>query len=185
MTDRVFQENSVNLPLNWTPPEQIITIFDVFIGYLLLDAWIGNSDRHHENWAFIRTQSATYLAPTYDHASSLGRNESDEKCKQRLMTKDQGFSVQAYVEKCQSCVYANSSEKKPLKTFDAFIQAAQYNPKAAYRWLENLAKISTSDTLKLFQKIPPERIASISIEFAQKILEINQTRLLALRDTRL
>lgn len=50
---RVFENSSVKLPKDWKPLEGIETAIDTFIGYLLLDAWIGNSDRHHENWAFI------------------------------------------------------------------------------------------------------------------------------------
>ncbi len=99
----VFTNNSVDLPLNWIPLAGIKTAIDTFIGYLLLDAWIGNSDRHHENWAFIDCEGKSYLAPTYDHASSLGRNESDERRKKRLTTKDKGFSVEAYANKCNSC----------------------------------------------------------------------------------
>lgn len=65
--DNIFQvvgDDSVQLPLSWTPPSGILTAVDVFIGYLLLDAWIGNTDRHHENWAFIRIANQNYLAPT-------------------------------------------------------------------------------------------------------------------------
>ena len=145
---------------------------------MLLDAWIGNSDRHHENWAFIDLEGKSYLAPTYDHASSLGRNESDERREKRLNTKDAGFSVKAYANKCKSCLYANVGNKKPLKTFDAFCAAAKLYPKAANTWLDNLEKISANNTLELFHCIPKHRISSIAIEFAQKILEINQNRLL-------
>ncbi|GAA6614669.1 hypothetical protein [Scytonema sp. NUACC26] len=73
-----------------------------------------------------------YLAPTYDHASCLGRNESDEKRKRRLITKDTSFSVQAYVTNCKSALYAKDSDKKPLKTFDAFREALQRYP--IYTW---------------------------------------------------
>lgn len=41
-------------------PEHISNIadaFDAFVGYLLLDALIGNTDRHHENWGVIATQA--------------------------------------------------------------------------------------------------------------------------------
>jgi len=38
-------DNSVNLPLDWGPPVGIETAVETFIGYLLLDAWIGNTDR--------------------------------------------------------------------------------------------------------------------------------------------
>jgi hypothetical protein len=68
---RIFETSSVNLPKNWKALDGIETAIDTFIGYLFLDVWIGNSDRHHENWAFIDFEGKSYLAPTYDHASSL------------------------------------------------------------------------------------------------------------------
>jgi hypothetical protein len=42
------------------PPDGITTAIDTFVGYLLLDAWIGNGDRHHENWRFIATVDPQY-----------------------------------------------------------------------------------------------------------------------------
>ena len=178
---RVFANSSVDLPINGILLTGIETAVDTFIGYLLLDAWIGNSDRHHENWAFVDCAGKTYLAPTYDHASSLGRNESDERRKKRLQTKDMGFSIEAYAEKCKSCLYANVGDRKPLTTFDAFCEAAILHPKAANIWLDSLAKISTNNTLKLFERVPDHLISSSAIKFAQKILEINQKKLLEFR----
>ena len=178
----VFTNNSVDLPLNWIPLAGIKTAIDTFIGYLLLDAWIGNSDRHHGNWAFIDYEGKSYLAPTYDHASSLGRNESDERRKKRLTTKDKGFSVEAYANKCNSCLYANVGDRKALKTWDAFCEAAKLHPQAANIWLDRLAGISINDTLELFERIPNSLISVTAIEFAQKILEINQNKLLEFRN---
>lgn len=74
-------------PIGWTPNDQIKRGTDVFAGYLMFDAWIANQDRHHENWGLIWTGKTAHLAPSYDHASSLGRNESDEKRKLRLTEK--------------------------------------------------------------------------------------------------
>jgi len=55
-----------------------------FAGYIVLDALIGNTDRHHENWALLRwtdkdKQTYHVLAPSFDHASSLGRVLLDKK----------------------------------------------------------------------------------------------------------
>lgn len=50
--------------------------FDVFAGYLLLDALIANRDRHEQNWAVLRPRllgPPVRLSPSYDHASSLER----------------------------------------------------------------------------------------------------------------
>lgn len=49
---------------------------------------------------------------------------------------------------------------------------------AAKVWLDNLARVSSNDTLKLFERIPSSRISQTAIEFAQKILELNQSKLL-------
>lgn len=173
----------VNLPRHWIPPAGVSNAEETFVGYLLLDALIGNSDRHHENWAFVSLNGKTYLAPTYDHASCLGGNETDETRERRLTTKDKGFSVQVFVTKCRSALYAKDSDQKPLKTFDAFLEARQRYPNAANIWLEHLNKVSNNDILGLFQRIPTERISKTAIEFAQKILEINQRRLRDLRNT--
>ena len=67
--------------------------------YIVLDGLIGNTDRHHENWGLLlkRTRSALWgiVAPTFDHASSLGRELSDEKRRTRL----QNGTVGQYSEK--------------------------------------------------------------------------------------
>ncbi|NMG11245.1 HipA-like protein [Brasilonema sp. UFV-L1] len=181
-TENIFTaltQTSVNLPVNWTPPNGITTSAETFVGYLLLDAWIGNTDRHHENWAFISLGSKTYLAPTYDHASSMGRELLDDKRLSLLNNK----TVTGYAQKCASAIYASVEDTKPLKTFDAFREAQQRYPNASSVWLDNLAKVSSNDTLELFQRIPSEWISQTAIEFAQKILEFNQNKLLKLRDT--
>lgn len=184
----VLKESSVQLPIDWIAPDGIRTAVDVFVGYLLLDAWIGNGDRHHENWALIKYKGAstkkqmTYLAPTYDHGSCLGRELLDEKRHKRLTTKDIGFSVQGYVTKCRSALYATVEDKKPLKTFEVFGEVARRYPDAALVWLDYLAKVSLTDTLNLFRRIPSDRISETAIKFAQKVLELNQSRLLDLHN---
>lgn len=177
--DRLETERSkIFLPLGWEPPEDIIKAQHTFIGYLLLDAWIGNSDRHHENWGFIELDRKLYLAPTYDHASSLGRNESDLKREARLKTQDRGYSVGAYADKCQSYFYANIGKKQRIKTFEAFCEAAKLYPQAATLWIDRLETVSSDDLIILFNRMPEERISPIAIEFARSILVHNRERLL-------
>lgn len=53
-----------------------------FATYLVFDALICNVDRHHENWGIARkrTEDGKYigdLAPSFDHASSMGRELHD------------------------------------------------------------------------------------------------------------
>lgn len=178
---RVIAGESVNLPIGWTPPSGIQKAVDVFVGYLLLDAWIGNGDRHHENWGIVRMKTAStseeteHLAPTYDHASSLGRDLSNEQRQKR--------SVQAYANKCFSAFYASVDDRKTLKTFDAFSLVAHRYPEAACPWLARLENISKANILEIFNRLNRSRISSDASNFAQEILEINKHRLITLRET--
>ncbi|MBL0351058.1 MAG: HipA domain-containing protein [Elusimicrobia bacterium] len=78
----------------FVPPEFARRMKERFADYIVLDALIGNNDRHHENWGILRKiTSATrwegYLAPSFDHASSLGRELRDEgkrlRCRKNLL----------------------------------------------------------------------------------------------------
>ncbi len=71
----------VEAPPGFEGPESL-TGFDVFCGYLMLDALIANRDRHEENWAVLiplLRSDPPRLSPSYDHASSLGYNEQDSR----------------------------------------------------------------------------------------------------------
>ncbi|MBA2747743.1 MAG: HipA-like protein, partial [Tatlockia sp.] len=111
-------KESIKFPPAWTAPSTIKTAVDVFAGYLLLDAWIGNGDRHHENWGVIikkmmpAATETIYLAPTYDHASSLRRELSDVKRQKR--------SVESYTNNCYSAFYRSIGDTKTLRTCEVF-----------------------------------------------------------------
>jgi hypothetical protein len=45
---------------------------DEFLQLLFFDAWIGNRDRHSENWSVLESAAGRRLAPIYDTASCLG-----------------------------------------------------------------------------------------------------------------
>ena len=51
--------------------------FEVFAGYLVFDAWIGNTDRHAMNWAVMQCDAETRLAPSFDHGSALASGSTD------------------------------------------------------------------------------------------------------------
>lgn len=50
-------------------------LFDIFI----FDCLIGNSDRHHSNWATLTANDKTSVCPIYDNASSLCYSITEEK----------------------------------------------------------------------------------------------------------
>lgn len=170
---------SIQLPSEWTAPSTIISnAIDVFLGYLLLDTWIANQDRHHENWGVISCEKQIYLAPTYDHAASMGQNEKDAKRHELLTTRDKNRHVSHYITKARSAIYAKKSDNKPMLTLDAFRQFGQKRPDAAKFWLQRLSSISAQQCETVFMKIPETEITKKTIEFSLKLLELNKERLL-------
>lgn len=176
---QAITERLPNMPMDWDPIPGITCANEVFCGYLLLDALIANQDRHYENWGYVLAQDTSiYLAPTFDHASSLGRNETEENMKDRLETKDKGRSIERYVEKARSAMYASQAAKQPLLTLDAFLSWGENTPAAALAWLRALSSIHDDEFRDIMETVPSELITDTAIEFTTKMLTLNKQRLL-------
>lgn len=183
--DRVFTSLTalgVGLPSSM-PVESVPSDFDacdLFTGYLLLDAWIGNSDRHHQNWAIIRRPGGQFLAPTYDHASSLGRNETAERASVRLLGRDPRVTVATYAQKCRSALYAARGDSRPMSTIDAFRSATRLRPIAAAFWVDRLRGLDGAQIDDLFGRFPANRPSHPYGHFAVALLACNRDRILGI-----
>ncbi|MEX0802832.1 MAG: phosphatidylinositol kinase [Candidatus Binatia bacterium] len=177
----IIRRDIIQPPLNWHSFTNVESAVDVFVGYLMLDAWIANQDRHHENWGFIvSSERRIHLAPTFDHASSLGWNETDSTRLERLTTKDARRAIAWYVEKALSALFSSPASSKPMATLDVFKEAARLRPPAAKAWLDRLSQISDDNVRGIFDQIPVDRISDAGRRFAMKMLGLNQKRLLRL-----
>lgn len=126
LTLNVLGDKELNIQLDpdWPLPDAVSTVPEAFLGYLLIDAWIGNTDRHDNNWGVLERSTSEgpdrLLAPTFDHASSLGRELNDEERHERLTTNDKNRTVQAYVERCRSAFVREEDVEETLHPTDAF-----------------------------------------------------------------
>ncbi len=171
--------NTIGLPWGHNLPSKIKSAQDVFVGYLMLDALVGNQDRHFENWGLVSiSNTGVFLAPTYDHASSLGRNETDQRREVMLNTRDKGQSVEAYVKRAKSMMYPSSGVLKKLPTIEAFLKASEIAPIGAHYWLKKLEALSEEDFDTILKQVPDETISFWGREFAKAMLVENRKRLL-------
>ena len=164
-----------------TAPAGVTTALGVFIGYMMLDAWVANQDRHHQNWGAILEISpelSLRLAPTFDHGASLARNLSDEERRDRLTTRDRGRSVEFFAGRARSGFYASSKDNKTMLAVDVFRKFAERDQTATRMWLEKLAEISQIAVDEILANIPPQRMSPVAREFTLKLLMINRLRLL-------
>ena len=86
-----------------------------------------------------------------------------------------------YVERAKSAFYTSVSASEPLSTLEVFREAGKRRPQAANAWIERLRLVSSEDTARIFEQIPPDHITPIASKFAQQMLELNRQRLLALQ----
>lgn len=70
-------------------------VLSSFLELLVFDAWIGNSDRHSENWGILRDANRTEsLAPIFDTAACLGVELPDSELP--------ATEVKRYSDRCRS-----------------------------------------------------------------------------------
>jgi hypothetical protein len=153
--------------------------FDMFVGYLMLDALIGNTDRHHENWGVVPARGQPrILAPTYDHASSLGRELSDAKRQARLEDSGQG-TVESYALKTTAAFWSEA-EGKLLTPREALLAAGRIRPQALAAWQSRFATLPVDTLGSIVDRIPDLRLGSVGKRFTLEFLRYNLQAILEL-----
>ncbi len=159
-------------------PKEIESALDVFAGYIMLDAWIANQDRHHENWGALIEEDKMRLAPTFDHGAALARNLLDIERESRMTTKDRNRTVGAFAQRGRSAFYRTSAEKRPLELTQTFREFAAEVPQAKRVWLDRLQVVNREMMRAVIERVPAVRMSDTTKQFTLELLETNQRRLL-------
>jgi len=161
-------------------PAEAASALGVFTGYLMLDAWTANQDRHHENWGAVwRPPDSLSLAPTFDHGAALARQLTDEERAERLTTRDRGRSIAHFATRARSAVYASEGSAQPMGTVEAFRAFAERAAQAAGAWRERLRKVDEDVVAEVLGQVPPDRLSRVSRDFTLQLLAENRKRILA------
>jgi len=113
-----------------TPAE--FSAWDCFVGYVVLDAIVANTDRRIENWAVINAGERR-IAPSFDHASSLGFALFDGDRLDRLTSADPNFRVSGWTERARS-----RFQGKPHPRAVASQALDMVNPRVKRHWMERV-----------------------------------------------
>lgn len=145
-----------------------------FAGYLVLDAWVANTDRHHANWGILvdpAGEAPAALAPTYDHASSLGF-QLDERAHHRYVC---GISPHHTI-----ATYAARGRCRPMAgqphLVEVAAEAASRTGTASW-WARQLAEISSQQVRGVIGRVPPARMSQPARMFCEMLLEENRRRI--------
>ena len=163
------------------PPSDLLAsegldAFDVFAGYLLLDALIANRDRHDENWSVLVPTAgagAGRLAPSYDQAGGLAFNLTDEK---RHVLLQQGRpAVEAYAEKGTAWRF----ESKPGAVASLVRHASDAlelaSPAGRSHWITRFEALRQDGFDSILTRL--DGMSDLERRFASDLLRINTERL--------
>ena len=141
--------------------------------YLVLDALIGNTDRHHENWGILlKSTNAGWnrsLAPSYDHASSLGRELMDER-RDKLLAMD---GVGRYVENGRGAVYWSTDGRRGPSPLELVRIAVRHYPEIFSPALERLDGLDESSVKNLVERVPADWMTTSARAFAMALIGYN------------
>lgn len=164
---------SCSPPLGWQRVGW--SAYDVFAGYLVLDALVANQDRHHENWGVLvdRGSGERALAPSFDHASSLAFMLTDHDRQERLRTRDRGRSVRHWAERGRTYF-----ESRPLLVGIAVQALASCNREASQWWIEQVRGLAPREWTAVLDRVPTTRMSEPARNFANELIGVNRGRML-------
>lgn len=148
--------------------------FDVFVGYLVLDALVANRDRHDDNWAVLRPvigTDAPALAGSYDHAGSLGYNLTDAERDRHLRE----GTLQRWVAK--GTAWRFEHDRKPATLVEiAALGLGAVQPVVRLTWLDRLARLDVSSITSAVRMVPG--LSDVAARFSIEVMCANRRRLL-------
>jgi len=129
-------------------------ITDVLI-YLVFDALIGNSDRHHGNWGIIYgAQGDTRMAPSYDHSASLGSKIREEDIENIL--KDKRRFMANVDTKAKSLLVFSGKRKVTHKELMIHVKDNFANSELLRKILGMTSQMSRANLNAIINRVPGE-----------------------------
>lgn len=149
-----------------------------FAGLMVLDALIGNTDRHHQNWGILHRSkpdgSAEHeVAPSFDHASALGRNVPAEERERRL----RDHTVLNYVRKGRGGIFWKSDDAKGANPLELVELAARSWPEYFRPWLARIHALAEADFAVIVDRVPDVWMDTSQKKFCLALLHATSSAL--------
>ena len=145
--------------------------------YLILDAVIGNTDRHHENWGILRSPGSDgepeAVAPTFDHASSLGRellDESEGKSRRRYL--EEG-TIPRYAERARGAIYWESDDRRGISPLNLVRCGSARYPECFQAALARMDNFQEQMLGGIVERVPEAWMSETARTFAVALMRYN------------
>lgn len=156
------------------------------VGYLMLDALVGNTDRHHQNWGVVLERRplgdppdaySLQLAPTFDHASSLGRELTDGARARHLRE----GTVGRYILKAKGGIFERPTARHGMSPIDLARLLGQRYPELFKPWQTRIRDLPDRAVEDLLDRVPGERLSPSGRAFALAFLSASRKMILEIQ----
>ena len=145
--------------------------------YAILDGLIRNTDRHHENWGMIYDDATRtyFLAPSYDHATSLGRNLTDDNRRNRLSSNG---GVLAYLTGAVGRTFVDPGRKRGTSPLLLAQLICLCRPDLTQPVLRRLYDTPARDFRRIINRVPSAIMSRDARKFAYQMVAVARVELL-------
>lgn len=156
-------------------------LLEQLASYTILDGLIGNTDRHHENWmikqGFSDGDVRFSVAPSYDHATSLGRELSDEQ-RQRILDSN---GVLGYLQRGRGGVFdVEQGERAPAPLALAQLICARW-PHYVHSTLQRIEVVHDAEFRNIIERVPSQFMSKLAKKFAYQSITASKAELMRTR----
>lgn len=150
-------------------------LFADFIGIMVFDALIGETDRHEENWGLLKENNTYTLSPIYDCGCNLLREYKEPDKLNEFENGKKDF--ESYIKKSKTYIYKeeNQSQFKHFELIEYLYKNYKQNTQAH---IVNLKKLSDKEINKIISKLPNGIINEKHAEYISKYIKIRRDILL-------
>ena len=189
-SDHHFENIVKALEKRFRTPAVRMSVSKRLVGYLVLDALVGNTDRHHENWGIVlrpviqdraggipKSKRKIGLAPTFDHGSSLGRELLDDRARQ-LAADPQAMN--RYIRKATGGIFENAQAKKGLSPVALVKLIAVSYPELVEPWSNRIAALPEDFAAPLLAGVPASCMSQSNREFVLAFLAASRKMIISI-----
>lgn len=146
-------------------------LYSEFIGLQVFDALIGESDRHEENWGYIRSNKSGNIifAPFYDNGDSLMHNINDGQIEE--YTNDEARFLK-YINKSKTKILDNNGHK--IKHFQLIDYLITENPTLLREELQKTKRLTDDIIKEIIYGIPDEYLPRSHKKILQRYISIRR-----------
>jgi hypothetical protein len=115
------------------------------------------------------------MCPSFDHASSLGRELTDERRRELMAA---GIDRYRHHRNARGAIYWEADDKRPLHQMELVRRICQEHPQLTNPWLERLARLGVDEWTPVIHNVSAAWMSQDAKTFALALIEANRHELL-------